>query len=249
MLERETSTVMKARVVVACGASLLMFCACNAGSEKETWKDILATEKKIYSQHDEEVIIRDFFQDRREGFFLDVGSARPKANSTSYYLEGHLGWTGIAIDALPEYAPQYARQRPRAKFFNYIVTDHAGTVDEFYRVKRAPGLSSTIKDRQWNGHTLRAQTIMVPTITLDRLLDREGIQKIDFLSMDIERGAPRALAGFDIERFAPELVCIEAGTGVDYQSGLLQYFSAHGYRRIDRYLKRDPFNWYFTQKD
>jgi hypothetical protein len=29
-----------------------------------------------------------------------VGAAHPVRNSTSYYLEKHLGWTGIAIDAL-----------------------------------------------------------------------------------------------------------------------------------------------------
>ena len=62
-------------------------------------RDILGTEKKRYSQHNEELIIRDFFQDRREGFFLDVGCAWPIRNSTTYYLEKHLGWSGIGIDA------------------------------------------------------------------------------------------------------------------------------------------------------
>ena len=38
-------------------------------------------------------------------------------------------------------------------------------------------------------------------LTLTALLDREGIAHVDFVSMDIELAEPKALAGFDIERF------------------------------------------------
>jgi FkbM family methyltransferase len=228
---------------------ILLCLGATVACSEESRKDILGTEKKRYSEYDEELIIRDFFQDQKGGFFLDVGSAHPEKNSTTYYLEKHLAWTGIAIDALPEYEPLYAEQRPASKFFNYIVTDHEGTKDEFYRVPSAPGVSSTIKDRKFMGHPLETETILVPTITLNTLLKQQGVEKIDFVSMDIERGAPKALAEFDIERFEPRLICIEAETGVYYRAALTRYFEAHGYRRIDEYLKRDWVNWYYTPKD
>ena len=85
-------------------------------------------------------------------------------------------------------------------------------------------------------------------MTLDKLLDESGVNRIDFLSMDIEEGAPKALAGFDIERFRPELVCIEADAG-EYGVGLMRYFEQHGYGRIEKYLARDWVNWYFSPKD
>ena len=50
----------------------------------------------------------------------------------------------------------------------------------------------------------------VPTTTLNRVLEKAGLTKIDFLNMDIELSEPKALAGFDIDRYQPELVCIEA---------------------------------------
>ncbi|MFQ5592001.1 MAG: FkbM family methyltransferase, partial [Phycisphaerae bacterium] len=86
----------------------------------------------------------------------------------------------------------------------------------------------------------------VPTITLTELLDRNSITKIDFLSMDIEGGEPAALAGFDIERFRPELVGIEALPST--QDAIRTYFEQHGYRRIDAYLERNKRNWFFTCK-
>ena len=72
----------------------------------------------------------------------------------------------------------------------------------------------------------------------------EGVTKVDLLSMDIEQGEPAALAGFDIQRFRPELVCIEALPEVS--DAILEYFTRHGYRRIERYLEYDKANWYFT---
>jgi hypothetical protein len=95
----------------------------------------------------------------------------------------------------------------------------------------------------WDGKKLDAEEIQVPSITLNRLLEDQGVERVDLVSMDIEESEPQALAGFDIQRFKPALVCIEAVERV--QPKIQAYFDAHGYRRIDRYLERDPINWYF----
>ena len=92
----------------------------------------------------------------------------------------------------------------------------------------------------------RPKTVEVPTITLDDLLDRSGVKKIDFLSMDIEGAEPLALAGFDIERFHPALVCIEVNLPV--REEIHAYFLSHGYERIDAYKKHDRVNWYYRPK-
>jgi FkbM family methyltransferase len=192
-----------------------------------------------------ELIIRHFFRDQPAGFFVDVGAGHFRQWSTTYFLEVHLAWSGIAIDAQERYAADYAKKRPRTKFFVYIVTDHTAAEEPFYVFK--PNLlgSTALKERADKmGKTLPIEEVMVPTITLNDLLAREGVTGIDLLSVDIEGGELLALAGFDIERFAPALVCIEAFR--ENQAALLEYFENHGYRRIDRYLEYDRANWYFT---
>lgn len=89
-------------------------------------RDIVGTEKKFYSRGQEELIIRDFFQDRRNGVFLDVGCWQPIEASNTYYLEHELGWTGVAIDALAELAPRWKRVRPSSLFLNFLVADRVG---------------------------------------------------------------------------------------------------------------------------
>lgn len=223
--------------------TLVALAACGSSD------DFFEREKKLYSQFDEELIIRHFFHDKKGGFFVDVGCSTPTENSTTYYLEKHLGWSGIGIDALQEHAEAWKRERPNSRFFAFLVGEHSDEMGTFYR-SAITGLSSTQQHRQvtidGKTYTVDGQEIQVPTITLTKLLDDLGVKKIDFLSMDIELSEPQALAGFDIERFAPELVCIEAGQEIRPQ--LLDYFGKHGYERIDEYLSRDKANWYFRRK-
>ena len=233
---------------------LLLACASVAGLALqlttptlagESGDDLLKSGKKLYSQNDEELIIRHFFKDKNRGFFVDVGCYHWKNFSTTYYLEEHLGWRGIGIDALPELEQEYKKNRPDTRFFNYIVTDHSGTIEELHV---AGPVSSTSED--WIDRfpaATKQRTIQVPTITLTKLLDENRVSTIDFLSMDIEGGEPAALAGFDIDRFKPKLVCIEKGAA-EHREKLMSYFGKHGYERIDKYLEYDNVNWYFTPK-
>jgi FkbM family methyltransferase len=211
----------------------------------------ILAEERLYSKFDEELIIRDFFGDRRGGFFLDVGCAWAIRSSNTYYLEKHLGWKGIGIDALAEYGPSWARERPRSRFFSYLVTDQSGVVETFFKSPN-PGLSSTSKSMASGkifGEVLEPEVVRIETITLDDLLDREGVTKIDLLSMDIEGHEPFALAGFDIERFQPELAVVERKV-VEVKDGaddVQRYFERHGYRLLEKYDRFDSVNRYFAR--
>jgi FkbM family methyltransferase len=205
----------------------------------------LAQKKQVYSQHNEELIIRDYLQDLRDGVFLDVGCAWPIKYSNTYFLESKLGWSGIGIDALPEYAAEWKRDRPRSRFFQYLVTDHVAPDERFYR-SELPGLSATVERKVFSRHAVKSTELEVPTITLTKLLDDNGVKQIDFLSLDIEGSELLALQGLDIERFKPRLVCVEwfhAG-----REKLQAYFAAHGYARIERYVPYDAVNDYYAPK-
>ena len=195
-----------------------------------------------HSEFLEEWIVRDVFQDRRGGVFLDVGAADFKEKNNTYFLDTQLGWSGIAIDAM-DYANGYRVARPRTRFFRFFVSDRSDTVVEFYELKRNNAASSGDKDfvnRFGETPTVRR----VETITLDRLLDTAGVPHVDFVSLDIELGEPKALAGFDIRRFQPTLVCVEAHAEV--RQALLDYFARNGYVVLGKYLRLDTRNLYFA---
>jgi FkbM family methyltransferase len=196
-----------------------------------------------YTEREEEWFIRDFFQDRRGGFFVDVGAHHFKSSSKTYYLEEKLGWSGIAIEPQREFAAEYAKHRPRTTFLPFFVSDVSNEQAKLYLLDgmRSVASSNEAFVRQFGNPS---EVREVPTITLTDLLDAEGVTRIDLLTMDIELHEPQALKGFDIRRFRPALVCIEALTPVRQQ--ILDYFARHGYVVVGKYVWVDLENLYFA---
>ena len=95
-----------------------------------------------------------------------------------------------------------------------------------------------------NAFTDVQRSVEAPTITLTDLLTSERVSRLDFLSIDVELHEPRVLAGFDLARFHPALVCIEAHPQV--RQAILDYFTAAGYAVVGKYLRADPQNLWFA---
>lgn len=194
------------------------------------------------SENAEEWIVRDFFNDRREGVFVDVGANDYQKFSNTYYLEAVLGWSGIAIDPQSKFAEQYRLHRPRTKFQALFVSDSSDREAVLNVPENGLIASADAQFARTGGRD--ATPLRVPTSTLDDILDRAGIAHVDFLTMDIELAEPGALRGFSIERFRPALVCVEAHPEVRQQ--ILDYFAAHGYTVVGKYLRADTDNLWFT---
>ena len=90
---------------------------------------------KIYSQWGEETLIRHFFDDQRDGLFVDIGAAACCSDSTTYYLESRLGWTGIAVDANASYRADYEKRRRGSRFFSYFISDASDKLADFLTAK------------------------------------------------------------------------------------------------------------------
>jgi FkbM family methyltransferase len=196
-----------------------------------------------YSEREEEWLIRDFFSDRKGGVFVDVGANHYQASSKTYYLETKLGWSGIAIEPQRKFAADYGKYRPRTKFFPFFVSDVSNETAKLYVIDKVSSVASSNLDfvkRFGDPDSVRE----VPTITLTDLLVAEKLDRIDFLSMDIELHEPQALKGFDIGRFKPALVCIEGLLPVRQE--ILDYFARNGYVLVGKYIWVDLENLYFA---
>lgn len=197
----------------------------------------LAHEQPQWSQGYEELIIRDFFGDKKEGLFVDVGCYRPRELSTTYYLEDRLQWTGIGIDAQREFAPAWKKDRPKSTFVATAISDTDGETLTLF----IAGTTASLEKWAMEIFTDDLKEVQVKTITLSTLLDMHVIDKVDFLSIDIDGGEIGALNGFDIQRYKPDLCGIEAVK----PELVKEYFAANGYELIDKYLKVDKINLYF----
>lgn len=187
----------------------------------------------------EEYLVRDFFDDKAGGVFLDVGSSDAMKGSNTYRLERDFGWSGVAVDADAAVARTYAA-RSRTRFVLAFV---AGTDEGTALLHRGEGGSSS-GDRSFTEQFGSLSGVAkVLQRSLNSILKEAGVTTIDFLSMDIELSEPAALQGFNIESYRPRLVCIEAHRPT--RQWILNYFARRGYVVIADYLQADDLNLWF----
>ena len=211
-----------------------------------------ATEREVFeekygpdhfSEREEEWLIRDFFGDKRDGVFVDIGANHFRAASKTYYLESKLGWRGIAVEPQKQFAADYEKFRPKTKFLPFFVSDTSNETAKLYVTNETSLVASA--DKAFVERFGKADEVReVPTITLTDLFTAEKLDHVDFLSIDIELHEPYALRGFDIKRFKPSLVCIEGLSPVRQQ--ILDYFARNGYALVGKYMWVDLENMYFA---
>jgi len=194
------------------------------------------------SEYQEEWVVRDFFQNKRDGIFVDVGANDYRHFSNTYFLEAQLGWSGLAIDPQREFEIGYTKFRPRTRFRAFFIGEKSNEQAKLY-VQRGNSLVTSSEKTFTERYGANVSEVTAPTITLNDLLDTERIPHIDFLSIDVELHEPQVLAGFDIGRFTPSLVCIEAHPEVRQQ--ILDFFTGHNYVVVGKYLRADIENLYF----
>lgn len=198
--------------------------------------------QRRWSEFGEEWYVRDFFHDRREGVFLDVGANHYRDSSNTYFLETTLGWSGIAIEPQTQFAAAYTQFRPRTRFVPMFASDVADRRVTLFVPPDEDRIASVDKSFAEQGGKTQAQD--VPTTTLDHVLREAGIDHLDFLSIDIELHEPQALKGFDVDHYKPALVCIEAHPEV--RQAILDYFQQHRYVLVGKYLRADLNNLWFA---
>jgi len=190
--------------------------------------------RRFFSQLGEDCLLGIFFGFKKEGFFIDVGAFDGVYLSNTYAFE-QLGWSGICIEAFPEYFDLCVKNRPGSQCVQAAcLAGGRGPVE--FRTERG-GLFSGVKaDEGFTASIYRGQnvpfdgfrTIRVPSASLDELLDGKT-GEIDFVSIDVEGAELEVLKGFDVERYRPRVLVLEANRPEERQA-IDDYLGGRGYR-------------------
>jgi len=85
---------------------------------------------KVARAEAENALIQEYFNFKKNGFFVEVGANEPTSfGSQSYHLETKLNWQGVLIEPVPEMANKCRSARPNAKVFECACID-SDDVDE-----------------------------------------------------------------------------------------------------------------------
>jgi FkbM family methyltransferase len=203
--------------------------------------DLLITYKKAtYSQFGEDQFLMNYFGNKANGFFVDVGAYHPRQFSNTYLLYKK-GWRGINVDATPGSMSLFERLRPRDQNVEFAVSNsnqpitfvNWGTDSEN---TNNPDQSAAVEKKK--GKPV-SQVQLVPK-TLNQILEmsKAKYQSFDLLSVDVEGWDLQVLQSLDWKTHAPEIVLVEdysENLNLLLQSPIYKYLASMNYKLIGWY--------------
>jgi FkbM family methyltransferase len=158
------------------------------------------------SAEDELAMIRAFFDDKKTGFYVDVGANDPVIGSQTYHLE-QLGWQGLLIEPLP-YLADALRETRKA-----VVAQFACSAPENHNKKLQflmAGVYSTLNKTPIAIGANSKAYVDVTCKTLDSILEENEVApEFDFISIDIEGHEMEMFKGFTLQKWQPKLILLE----------------------------------------
>ena len=202
--------------------------------------------KTSYSQHNEDHILSSIFSGRSDGTALEVGGFDGVTFSNTYLFE-RKGWRTIIVEPMPEFARKIRLSR-HATLFECAAGSHRGM--SVFTIARGVEALSTLNptghqlaNMQHHGAVL--EEIQVSVRTLDDMLESAAVEKLDFVTIDVEGHETEAIAGLTLSRWKPDIVLVEDGSmGADLS--VRSIMREKGYRRFMTTACND---WYAPESD
>ncbi|KKM16175.1 hypothetical protein LCGC14_1688500 [marine sediment metagenome] len=197
-----------------------------------------------WGQNKEDLILLSLFRDQKTGFFVDVGAFDGIKCSNSYLFE-KLGWNGICIEPHPDYFPALEQNRNciciqacasnfdgSVTFFAHPNGDNSTIViDDLFDFRR--------KDKRKAMNRDDYTEIETTSQKLDTILTKYNVTSIDLMSIDVECAELQVLQGFDICKYQPRVLVLEANIK-EYRKTVHNYMNKYNYHRGGR-IKQNVF--------
>lgn len=185
-------------------------------------------EMQYYSQEYQDMYLDNFiFCEKRNGVFLDIGGNDPIFINNTYFFEKERGWTGLAFEPNPRKWEKWKIRQTECLNVALGAEDGEQVFVE-YKNDTMSGMKGVV---DWDGEI--SQEYKVPTRRIADILKERGIDRVDFVSLDVEGAELSVLQGFDFQECRVDYFCVECDKKVSgYQ--LRRFLARNGYELIAR---------------
>jgi FkbM family methyltransferase len=164
------------------------------------------------SQLGQDLQVINFYNNKENGFFIEIGASDGIELSNTYLLETQYKWKGICCEPIPERFEKCVKNRQNSICYNEAVYNESGLTFTF-DIANSNDLLSGISDcidayKSYIGSN--KTTIQVQTISLLDVLDRANAPSfIEYMSLDTEGSELEILKNFDFEKYTFGLIDVE----------------------------------------
>ncbi len=182
-----------------------------------------------------------FFQDvaalyfsgqKRNGFFVEVGTGDGETHSNTFMLEKQFDWRGILFEPDRRFHAGIRQLRNAVLETRPVYSSDDRTL-QFLEVSRAGELSTLADFKREDGRYRTGTAHAVETVTLTTALRLHNAPTdIDYVSIDTEGSELEVLKGFDLDAYNVKFLTIEHNFAPDKKKALADYLRPYGYREV-----------------
>jgi FkbM family methyltransferase len=207
---------------------------------------------KSYSQYKQEEFVLNYFNDKKDGVFIELGGLDGIRHSNTFLLETKYNWNGLIIEPSPSLYKELKINR-NVCTENILVGDTKQENIEFLYIEdktKCIGLQGVVENyhpqhlnramRELNNKSY--EIIKMDMVTLQQLCDKHNISKVDYLSLDVEGSELKVLKGIDFAKLDIKLIGVEINYKSD-EAKIYDILNKNGYT----FLKKCG-DYFFTKK-
>jgi len=188
-----------------------------------------------YSQFGQDLKVLKFYNNKLNGFFIEIGASDGIEFSNTYLFEKNYAWKGICVEPIPYRFKDLVINRPNSLCFDYAVYNQSNldvNFDIANNVDGWSGISHEI-DCHKSGVDANKTTILVKTISFNDLLDQTNAPLfIDYLSLDTEGSELEILKSVDLHKYTIGLINVEHNHIEPRRTDIRDYLTSFGYEFI-----------------
>lgn len=187
-----------------------------------------------YSQIGQDKKVFDFYNGKKEGYFVEVGAYDGIALSNTLALERQLGWKGICVEPLQTRFVNLVNNR--TAHCCDLAVYHSTGLNVSFDIEGNAGMLSGI-NTHIDAHKAvvdrNKKTITIKTISLNDLLEKYNAPSfIEYLSLDTEGSEYEILRTLDFTKWKFGLIDVEHNRIEPRRSMIKQLLCNNGYTYI-----------------
>ena len=165
---------------------------------------------KSVSQLNQDINVINFYNHKKNGYFIDIGAHNGILLSNTYLLEKYYNWSGICIEPIPQIFKLLQESRPNSICINKAVYSTSNIVLKF-NIAQSTMLSGIIDNIDCHMNSLNNGTIIdVETININDILDNNNAPLfIEYLSIDTEGSEFEILSTFNYDKYTIGIIHVE----------------------------------------
>jgi FkbM family methyltransferase len=178
------------------------------------------------------------FKGFRDGIYMDIGAHDGISLNNTLYFERELGWRGVNIEPNPDVYEKLLQNRPNSACVKCAVSSENGTAEFLVNTgytEMLSGLKHTYDKRhlerietEEKTSNSSHQTIQVDTRRFDTICENLGINRIHYLSIDVEGAEFDVIQSIDFSKVFIDVIDFE-NNYKDKSKMIVDYLHERGY--------------------